>query len=193
MAYYYRQKNEKEKPTRGSRTNCTCYAFGRWNELTDTREYHYRFPTGNGCDWYPQGIAKGFSGGMLPELGSAACWWYTDSRGDPSGHVAIVEQINFDSNGNPTSFVTSNSAWYRRDPYDDYSSIGTVREEFPYFYLETIDMNNLDDRGSGHPEAYFQGFLYLNNINPTPIPPTPPTPTPTGKQMSFMYYLKRLI
>ena len=173
--------------------NCTCYAFGRWNELTDTREFHYRFPTGNGCDWYPQGIAKGFSGGMLPELGSAACWWYTDSHGDPSGHVAIVEQINFDSNGNPTSFVTSNSAWYRSDPDDDYSDIGTVREEFPYFYLETIDMNDLDDRGSGHPEAYFQGFLYLNNINPTPIPPTPPTPTPTGKQMSFMYYLKRLI
>ena len=44
--------------------NCTAYAFGRWNELTDTRHRHSDFPTGAGYQWYDQGIAKGFTGGI---------------------------------------------------------------------------------------------------------------------------------
>lgn len=168
--------------------NCTAYAFGRWNELEDRRALHYDFPTGNGCDWYPQGQALGFQTGQIPQLGAACCWWYTDSQGNPSGHVSIVEQISYDSNGNPVSFVTSNSAYYRSDPSDPNSDAGTPVEGFPYFYLETIDMNSLDYR-AGHPEAYFQGFVYNSNIQPTP--PTPPTPA--RRKMPFIFYLKRQI
>lgn len=166
--------------------NCTAYAFGRWNELTDTQERHSRFPTGQGCDWYPQGIAKGFAGGMVPQLGAAACWWYEgeeDGQIVPTGHVAIVEQINYDSNGNPVSFVTSNSAWWR----DGEGGIGTPTNDWPYFYLNTISMDNLDDPWGTHPEGYFQGFLYNENISP--VPPVPPTPT--HRKMPFIFYLKR--
>ena len=164
--------------------NCTAYAYGRWNELCDYRERHNRFPTGQGCDWYPQGVSLGFQHGMVPQLGAAACWWYEgeeDGQIVPTGHVAIVEQINYDSQGNPVSFVTSNSAWNRDTGWDE------PEDEFPWFYTETIDMNNLDYR-YGHPEAYFQGFLYNENISPVP-----PTPTPTGRRMPFIFYLKRIL
>ena len=176
--------------------NCTAYAFGRWNELTDTRQLHYNYPIHDGCDWYPDGIALGFQGGMIPALGAAACWWYyqRDENGNPvldehgntipTGHVAIVEQINYDSNGNPVSFITSNSAWYR----DEHGGIGTPTDAFPYFYLNTISMSNLDHPWVSHPESYFQGFLYNPNIQPVP-----PTPTPTGRKMPFIFYLKRIL
>lgn len=166
--------------------NCTAFAFGRWNELEDRRALHYDFPTGNGCDWFPQGQALGFETGRIPQLGAACCWWYVDTHGRPSGHVSIVEQINYDSQGNPVSFVTSNSAYYRSDPEDPNSDAGTPINDFPYFYLETISMDNLDYR-YGHPEAYFQGFVYNQNIQPTP--PTPPVPT--HRKMPFIFYLKR--
>ena len=121
---------------------------------------------------------------MVPQLGAAACWWYEgeeDGQIVPTGHVSIVEQINYDSQGNPVSFVTSNSAWNRAPHWDE------PEDEFPWFYLETIDMSNLDYR-YGHPEAYFQGFLYNENISPVP-----PTPTPTGRKMPFIFYLKRIL
>lgn len=140
-------------------------SFGRFNELAQVTSYNTRWPTGNGCDWFVQAPGKGLTVGQVPALGAAACWWYVDSHGDPSGHCSIVEQLNLDSGGNVVSFVTSNSAWYRTDPYDDWSSIGTVKEEFPYFYLRTVFMNDLDNV-SGHPEAYFQGFVYHPQIEP---------------------------
>lgn len=148
--------------------NCTAYAYGRFNELAQVTALNSRWPTGNGCDWFIQAPRKGLQTGQIPALGAAACWWYVDSEGDPSGHVAIVEQINYDSNNNPVSFVTSNSAWYREDPDDDYSGIGDVHEGFPYFYLRTISMSNLNYVPE-HPEAYFQGFVY----HPQIVPPSP--------------------
>lgn len=150
--------------------NCVAYSFGRFNELAQVTGYNSRWPTGNGCDWYVQAPGKGLSVGQVPALGAAACWWYTDSHGDPSGHCGIVEKINTDSQGNITTIITSNSAWYRTDPDDDYSSIGTVVDAFPYFYLETIDMSHPGYR-AGHPEAYFQGFVYHPDIQPQPPVP----------------------
>ena len=151
--------------------NCTAYSFGRFNELAQVTAYNSRWPTGNGCDWFVQAPGKGLTVGQVPALGAAACWWYVDSHGDPSGHCSIVEQLNLDSGGNVVSFVTSNSAWYRTDPDDDWSSIGTVKNEYPYFYLRTVYMNDLDNV-SGHPEAYFQGFVYHPDIHETPVTST---------------------
>ena len=167
--------------------NCTAFVYGRWNQLCDYRELHNRFPIHQGCDWYPDGIALGFQGGMTPQLGAVACWWYEGWDEDeqayiPTGHVAVVEQINYDSNGNPVSFVTSNSAWFRGTDWNN------PRNEYPWFYLNTISMSNLDDPWGTHPEGYFQGFLYNSNISPNP-----PHPTPTRTKMPFIFYLKRRI
>lgn len=165
--------------------NCTAYAYGRWNELCDYQESHNRFPTGMGYQWYSQGIAKGLSGGMVPQLGAAACWDYMgwdDGVYTHTGHVAIVEQINYDSNGNPVSFVTSNSAWFRGTDWD------SPQDRDPWFYLNTISMSNLDDPW-GKDQSHFEGFLYNSEISP--IPPTPPVPT--NRKMPFIFYLKRHI
>lgn len=165
--------------------NCTAYAFGRWNELTDTRTRHSNFPTGAGYQWYYQGIAKGFEGGMTPVLGAAAVWDYMgweDGEYVHTGHVAIVEQINFDSGGNPVSIVTSNSAW-NRDPGWD-----SPEDRYPWFYTETILLSQINDPW-GRDGSHFEGFLYNNSI--TPVPPTPPPPT--GRKMPFIFYLKRFI
>lgn len=172
--------------------NCTAYAFGRFNELAQVTGYNTRWPTGNGCDWYVQAPGKGLSTGQVPQLGAAACWWYTDSSGSPSGHVSVVEQINYDSNGVPVSFVTSNSAWWRSDPDDDWSSIGDPEPGFPYFYLETISMSNPGYRPS-HPEAYFQGFVYHPDIHPTPTgDPSFIALIPRGSGRSIHYIRRRL-
>lgn len=173
--------------------NCTAYVYGRWNELCVYREVHNRFPIHDGCDWYPDGLAKGFVGGREPQLGAAACWWYCqrddygnlvyDEQGNPipTGHVAVVEQINYDSAGNAVSFITSNSAWYRGSDWNE------PQDRYPWFYLNTISMSNIDNPWGTHPEGYFQGFLYNQNIVPNP----PAPPFRTGRKMPFIFYLKR--
>lgn len=107
--------------------------------------------------WYLQAPGKGLQTGNAPQLGACACWWYTDSQGDPSGHTAIVEEIFYDANNNWTHFTTSNSAWDR--------PIGTPVEAFPYFYTRTIYRASID-YVPGHPEAYFQGFVYHPQFPP---------------------------
>ena len=141
--------------------------FGRFNELDHRTALNYDWPTGDGYQWISQAPGKGLQTGMTPQLGAAACWYYEslDHPGTPTGHTAIVEEIFYDANNNWTHFTTSNSAWYRSDPDDDYSDIGTPVEDFPYFYLRTIyraSINNVPD----HPEAYFQGFVYHPKFPP---------------------------
>lgn len=167
--------------------NCTAYCYGRWNELCDYRESHNRFPTGMGYQWYSQGIAKGFTGGTVPQLGAVACWDYMgidEGEYTHTGHVAVVEQINYDANRNPVSIVTSNSAWWR----DEDEGIGTPTEGYPYFYTETINLSSINDPW-GRDQSQFLGFLYNENI--IPVPPVPPTPT--HRKMPFIFYLKRHI
>lgn len=184
-------------PTWLGMNNCTAYAFGRWNEIAQVTGFNYNWPTGNGEDWYSQGIAKGFAYGNVPQLGAAISWSYPGG-----GHVAVVEQINYDAQGNPTSFVTSNSAYNHGQPKPGTGSRGPNQagyNDFPWFYLETVDMNNLDN---GYGTGSYNGFIYHPNIHSTPVPPgpppTPPTPpTPpapyTGSKMPFMLYLKRIL
>lgn len=164
--------------------NCTAYVYGRWNELCDYRERHNRFPTGMGYQWYEQGLAKGFNGGTVPQLGAVACWDYMgwdDGEYTHTGHVAVVEQINYDSQGNPVSIVTSNSAWNRDTGWDE------PEDRFPWFYTETILMSEIN-----HPwdrdQIHFEGFLYNQNISP--VPPTPPI---SLRKMPFIFYMKRHI
>ena len=163
--------------------NCTAYAFGRWNELAQVTAYNTNWPTGDGEQWYSQGIAKGFAYGDIPILGAAISWSYSGG-----GHVAIVEEIFYDSNGNPTHFTTSNSAFNHGQPAPDTGERGPNQQGynyFPWFYLETVYMNNLDN---GYGTGSYNGFIYHPNIQPAP-----PTPTTTGRKMPFIFYLKRHI
>ena len=137
--------------------NCTCYAWGRFWEINDQMG-HAVVPIGmigNANMWYNNSLA--YQHGMTPKLGAIICF---DGGSFATGHVGVVEQINYDSGGNVTSIVTSNS---------DYG--GT------YFYLMTLT----PPYSSG--TLSFQGFIY----NPYT---DQPEPTPTiEKKKGFKFNL----
>lgn len=130
--------------------NCTAYAFGRFNELAQEHQYNTRWPMGNGEDWYDLAPGLGLSRGQTPSIGAAMCWSYTD--GSEGGHVAIIEQLIYTGN-TLTEIVTSNSAW------NGYNPPRTPQNSFPWFYLEHIDPNYLDNYSNQH----FKGFIYHPN------------------------------
>lgn len=142
--------------------NCTCYAYGRWYEITG--EKPTSLSLGNANTWYDIGVERGIPHGSEPRLGAIICFWYSDDDG--GGHVAVVEQINADG-----SIVTSNSAWGGS-----------------YFYLQTLYPPDYKTEGGWPSYGYVQGFLYLPEIYVPPV--TPPTP-PKKKGMPFIYYLKQ--
>lgn len=122
--------------------NCTCYAWGRFWEISDpngTGENKPTLPTGNAGTWFPN--VTGYETSQSPQLGAVICWEHT---GGGAGHVGIVEQINEDG-----SILTSNSAW-----------------NGSYFYLMTIYPEN----GYDINETYaFQGFIlnpFISYIQP---------------------------
>ena len=168
--------------------NCTAYAFGRWNELAQVTAYNTNWPTGNGCDWVRDGIAKGYSSGNVPQLGAAISWKRYENGVLVSNHVAIVEEIQYDANRNPVSFTISQSAFNGGQPAPGHGPRGPQEpgyNYFPWFWTDTVYMSNLDfSYGSGS----FQGFLYHPSISP--VPPTPPS---YGRKMPFIFYLKRHI
>ncbi len=83
--------------------NCTCYAWGRFYELTGK---YPKLCTANAENWYK--YKDGYERGKTPKLGAVIVW----SKGeigvskDGAGHVAIVERINADG-----SILTSNSGY----------------------------------------------------------------------------------
>ena len=129
--------------------NCTCYAWGRFWEISDPNNLKenkpVELPTGDGGVWFERAVAKGYyQTGQVPELGAVIC--FSDNNGG-SGHVAIVEQINADG-----SIKCSNSAY-----------------ESTFFFLTDI----IPVDGKYNWSHYtFQGFIY-NPFSDTPIPPTP--------------------
>ncbi len=86
--------------------NCTCYAFGRFDELTGNA---HLLPTGNAGDWFHH--VNNLQVGQKPRLGAIVCW-----SGGGYGHVAVVEEIL--PNGD---IVTSNSGYDRnyKNPEND--------------------------------------------------------------------------
>ena len=112
--------------------NCTCYAWGRFYELSGTRP---ALSTGDAEKWWSH--SDGYSRGQTPKLGAVICWRKGDAStdSDGAGHVAIVEQVNADG-----SIVTSNSAW-----------------NSTLFYRQTLTKES----GYTWNESYvFQGFIY---------------------------------
>lgn len=140
--------------------NCTCYAYGRWWEITGERPIDLSL--GNANTWWDVGVERGIPHGSTPRLGAIICFYYSDDDG--GGHVAVVEQINADG-----SIVTSNSAYG-----------GT------YFYTQTLYPPDYKTADGWPSYGYVQGFLYLPDSYEPPIPPTPSR----AKPMPFIYYLK---
>ncbi len=92
---YYYSDNIFYKSSYGL-PNCTCYAWGRWYELLDTK------PTlciNNATDWYY--YADGYAREQTPSLGDIACFVNYSTN---IGHVAVVEEIYSDG-----SILLSNS------------------------------------------------------------------------------------
>ena len=81
--------------------NCTCYAWGRFWEITGGNTPP-SLSTSNAEDWY--NYSDGYQRGNTPKLGAIIC--FADGPFSGDGHVAVVEQINGDG-----SIVTSNSAY----------------------------------------------------------------------------------
>ena len=121
--------------------NCTCYAWGRFWEISDINKDYSNKPTlstGDAGGWFGK-TSDGYERGQVPKLGAIACW----SGGD--GHVAVVEEIK--ENGD---IVVSQSGW-----------------ESSYFWTNT----KLAENGYSYNERTFQGFIYnpyVTSVIPTP-------------------------
>lgn len=138
--------------------NCTCYAWGRFYELSGERP---NLSTADAESWY--GTDDGYSRGQTPKLGAVICWrrGVVGDDSDGAGHVAIVEKINADG-----SIETSNSAYG-----------GSL------FYMQTLTKESnyeLDSRYT------FQGFIY-NPVNFDSVVDPDYNPTTTEEIQQYVY------
>lgn len=135
--------------------NCTCYAWGRYWEITGQRPDN--LPTGNAGDWYD--AATSYQRGQVPALGAIGCLY--DPLGYYAGHVYVVEQINGDG-----SIVTSNSGYER--PLSSYPP-----DMSNYFWTETVTpANDYASNFLRYSRGYrLKGFIYAN-VAPGPAVPT---------------------
>ena len=101
--------------------NCTCYAWGRFYEISGERP---TLSLRDAENWYGY-TGDGYKRGQEPKLGAVICWkrGAVGDDSDGAGHVAIVEKIYDDG-----SILTSNSAYAstffytkRLYPENDYS------------------------------------------------------------------------
>lgn len=125
--------------------NCTCYAWGRFYEISGTRPSN--LSTGDAGDWFEYNQAGGwYEYGSVVRLGAIACW----SEPGEAGHVAVVEQINADG-----SFVISQSGYYR--PVASYPP-----DTKNYFWTDTCDGST--KKASWMDSYVFQGFIYCPGV-----------------------------
>lgn len=122
--------------------NCTCYAWGRFYEVSGVRPDN--LPLSDGGKWYTDASKSGnYALGQTPQLGAVVCYGSTSGG---AGHVAIVESINSDG-----SFVISQSGYHR--PVEEYPPDTTN-----YFWTSTCDRTS---KLAGWMTSYvFQGFIY---------------------------------
>lgn len=162
---YYWYEGSPFYPTYGL-PNCTCYAWGRFWEISDIYGTHDNRPTlstGNAENWFGN-TWDGYERGSYPKLGAVIC--FTNST---VGHVAIVEEIY--ENGD---ILTSNSAWGGS-----------------YFYTQVLSAAN----GYNTNTLTFQGFIYNPTIfdpyiQPEPDPDPEPEPGKEKKKKHFKFHLK---
>lgn len=83
--------------------NCTCYAWGRFYEISGS---YPKLSTSNAENWWSKN--DGYSRGKTPKLGAVICWskGAVGNGSDGAGHVAIVEKIYSDG-----SILIGQSGW----------------------------------------------------------------------------------
>lgn len=127
-------------------SDCTGYAWGRFLERNGLTNCNLSINQAR--IWYLN-TADGYSRGSTPKLGAVICW---DEINSGSGHVAFVEQINYDSNNNVQSIIVSESVYN-----------GVV------FRLQTLYPSNNYHLYVG---MTFQGFIYSPTDFDPPFPLT---------------------
>lgn len=118
--------------------NCTCYAFGRWQELLGKKP---NLSTSNAENWYAKN--DGYERGQTPRLGAVVCWrkGQAGNSSDGAGHVAIVEEIYADG-----SILISESHWkgtnfQTRKLSKGYAYSGMVFQGFIYIPIDFVEEN----------------------------------------------------
>ena len=138
--------------------NCTCYAWGRFWEISDPNNAGINRPNlslGNAKEWWAY-VQDGYERGQTPKLGATICF-APDPSSTRVGHVATVEEIY------PDHIVTSNSDYGGR-----------------YFYMESLYP---DANGKYHHDVYTsQGFIY----NPWAQQPEPPSDATKRKKFPWV-------
>ena len=176
MAYYPRLSETDPTPIRGNpywysnynpfyatgvwgMPNCTCYAWGRWGEISGGEQLY--LPTGDAGTWFPTAQRIGYYvTGYTAQLGAIIC--YSDPDG--MGHVAVVEEIHADG-----SITISNSGyqspryfWTEHIPANYYSA-GYVFQGFIYNPHEPVPPQPPHPTGKFNP-LLFYGRKKKNDI-----------------------------
>lgn len=123
--------------------NCTCYAFGRWQELLGKKP---NLSTSNAENWY--GKNDGYSRGKTPKLGAVICYrkGQAGNASDGAGHVAIVEEIYSDG-----SILISESNWggtnFQTKKLDKNYTYGSlIFQGFIYIPIDFVEENKSSDK-----------------------------------------------
>ena len=130
--------------------NCTCYAWGRFWEISDPNRLYDnstrpRLSTGNGQDFFPH-TQDGYTRGRTPQLGAIAC--YSGGNYSGLGHVCVLEQHNSDD-----TWTVSESAWNG------------------YFFRASHKILANGDYNDPVAGYTFQGFIYNPYAGDTDTPP----------------------
>ena len=133
--------------------NCTWYAWGRFQEIAEKKLN--KVPSGNAYNWVASARSLGYKTGTEPKLGAIICWSYGGPGGDNGnrpGHVAIVEDIKYDSKHKATKIEISQGGWSSGDMSNEPLYRGDGKVGFDAWHR---DWGN----------TYFNGFIYQPNKN----------------------------
>jgi len=135
---------------------CTSYVAHKINELgTDFDNYYKTERWSHARYWGTRAQEEGISVNMEPIPGDVM-WWNVDRIGGGYGHVAFVESVDYDSNGNAERVHISH--------YNKYSDSN--------YYEDTITLQDMSkwesspgvlkkDSGCKNDLACFSGFIHL--------------------------------
>ena len=150
--YWYSSTYNKFYP-QAQLPNCTCYAYGRWQELSFPA-INIGLGDGNAQNWYPNTLNNGLLVcSQTPALGAIACWTRADGG---RGHVGVVEII--DNNGD---LLVSMSGYQRplTTPIQDMRKFFWLeREPVSTGYRSSWMISN--DPAQNY---YLQGFIHPPN------------------------------
>ena len=151
--YYKPPKNNQEFNTKTG-GNCVWYAYGRflevWSKAPASERKAHPWPgffSQNGYKMVAAARDKGFATGLTPRPGAIISWGYYGSADGSPGHVAFVEDVKYDKNGNVTSIEISQSGWSVGDMKNQTLTPGDGKKGTNAYKL-------------GFNASYFLGFAY---------------------------------